>query len=479
LLRNFPCQASLNKSAMPNLPKRRVYVLEGKSEEEIAMAMAVTSRSPEPFDKILSQTDSKRSANFLEKFYITYGHGSIADTAFIHIAIENISQLAVKALEDTRLAAYQEKSTRYQIIDRLNVAEPDEIKKSKYHKRYQEVVNSVFDLYDAFVETLLGLAREKNKRKKGESEAAYENRIRVPVIDRCRLVLPAATLCNVGATMSGRSIEYTIAKLLSHPLSEVKSLGEEIKKVAIKKLPILVKYTDPIKYKVAQEKILLSEARKILGPKRLVDNKFVCLVQYDRNALDRVLAAVLERFSNQPYYFITKNLKRMSQKKKAKLFDTVIGDRKLRHDKPLRELEETAYTFDVVCDFGAFKDLQRHRMTAQTIQPFTTHLGYVEPLNLDETGMVKEYHKVMRLADEAYRKIAKDYPLEAQYIIPMAYRRRFLFHMNLREALYIIELRSRPQGHISYRRVVWDMWREINRVHPYFAKHIKVDFSEV
>ena len=464
---------------MAKVPKRRVYVLEGKSEEEIAMAMAVTSRSPEPFDKILSQVDSKRSAGFLEKFYITYGHGSIADTAFIHIALENISQLAIKALENSRLAAYQEKSTRYQIMDRIHTVEPDKIRKSKHHKLFNEAINSFFDLYEDFVSILLDSARKNNKRKKGESEGAFENRIRIPVIDRCRLILPAAVMGNVGMTMSGREVEYTIAKLLSHSLEEAKELGEDIKNVAIKKLPILVKFADPIAYQIKQEKDLALEAQKMLGKKAGVDEKNVRLVQYDRDALERVIIASLERFSHQPYKEIERRVAKMSRRQKERLFDKIIGKRSKRHDKPLRELEATLYTFDVVCDFGAFRDLQRHRMVTQTVQPLSTYLGYVEPKNLDETGQKERYHQVMELADKAYREIAKDYPQEAQYIVPMAYRRRFIFHMNLREAIYIIELRSRPAGHISYRRVCWDMWREINRVHPYFAKYIKVDFSEV
>ena len=460
-------------------PKRRVYVLDGKTEENIAMAMAVTSRSPEPFDKILSQIDEKKSSNFLEKFYISYGHGSIADTAFIHIAIENISQIAVKALENTRLAAYQEKSTRYQIITRENTVEPKEIADSKSHKLYCETIDLLYDLYDKFVEVLLDQARKTDKRKENESEGTYENRIRIPVIDRCRLIMPTAVICNVGMTMSGRSIEYTIAKLVSSPLSEVRDLGQEIRKVAIKKLPILVKFSDPIKYQIKLEKQLEGDTQKLLGKKVKTHPKLkpVDLVAHDKDALERVICASMERFSGVSYKEIKGKIKKLSQLKKVKFFDTVMGSRKERHDKPLRELESTSYTFDIVCDFGAFKDLQRHRITMQTIQPLTTALGYEEPINLEETGMAEEYRDVMKKAAKAYETIAQKYPDEAQYIVPMAYRRRFLFHMNLREATYIIELRSRPQGHISYRRIAWQMWDEINRVHPYFAKHIKVDFT--
>jgi len=460
-------------------PKCRVYVLEGKTEENIAMAMAVTSRSPEPFDKILSEIDEKKSSNFLEKFYITYGHGSIADSAFIHIAIENISQIVIKALENSRLAAYQEKSTRYQILTREFSVEPKEIKSSTLHELYVQTINMLFDLYEEFVETLLKQARQKNKKLPSESEGAFENRIRIPVIDRCRLILPVACMGNVGMTMSGREIEYTIAKLLSHPLSEVRELGEEIKKVAIKKLPILVKFTEQIKYQMGLEKALRKESKKILGtssklnPKR----KDVELVKYDKDALIRVLVASLERFSTQPHSIIEKKVKAFSTKQMEKLFDKVIGSRTKRHDKPLRELEVTNYTFDIMCDYGAFRDLQRHRMITQTVQRITCDLGFNEPLNLEETGLADKYRQTMNKAAAANRKIASKFPNEAQYVIPMAYKLRFLFHMNLREAMYIIELRSRPQGHISYRRIAWQMWDEINRVHPYFAKHIKVDFS--
>jgi len=457
--------------------QRRVYVLEGKPEEDIAMAMAVTSRSPMPFDKILSQIDGEKSSNFLEKFYITYGHGSIADTAFIHIAIENVSQLTIKVLENTRLAAYQEKSTRYQIIDRYHTVEPKEIKKSKYHKLYKETIDYLFDVYEKFVARLLEQARKKNPKKPGESDGSWENRIRIPVTDRCRLILPAAVMGNVGVTMSGRSIEYTVAKLLSSPFSEARELGKEIKRVAKNKLPILVKFADPISYLQKQERKLGKLTEKILSKKEKVDSKRVTLVQYDKNALEEVLAATLERFSDKSYKLILQNLKKMSQKKKEQIFDEIIGERKMRHDKPLRELENTFYTFDIICDFGAYRDLQRHRMLTQTAQPLTTSLGYEEPAGLNETGLADLYHQAMKKADDAYWTVAKRYPHEAQYIVPMAYKRRFLFNLNLRELFYLIELRSRPQGHISYRRVVWDMWEAVNKVHPYFAKHIKIDFT--
>jgi len=459
--------------------KRRVYVLEGKTEENIAMAMAVTSRSPEPFDKILSQIDEKKSSNFLEKFYITYGHGSIADTAFIHIAIENISQLAIKALENSRLAAYQEKSTRYQILSREFTFEPDEIVNSKHHELFIKTINDLYDLYDEFVEKLLEQARSKNKKKVGESEGAYENRIRIPVIDRCRLILPIATMGNVGMTMSGREVEYTISKLLSHPLSEARSLGEEIKKVAIAKLPILVKFTEPIKYQMKLEKELRGESARIAGISSGKNYKLndADLVKYDKDALERVLVGVLARFSQKSYRDIEKKVRNMSLKQREKLFDRVVGDRKMRHDKPLRELELADYTFDITVDYGAFRDLQRHRMVSQTVQLVTPGLGYSEPLDLEETGLAEKYHKQMAEAEAAYKIIAKNKPFEAQYILPMAYKMRMIMHLNLREAIYLIELRSRPAGHISYRRIAWQMWDEINRVHPYFAKHIKVDFS--
>jgi len=459
--------------------KRRIYVLEGKPEEDIAMAMAVTSRSPLPFDEILAQTDSEKSGKFLEKFYITYGHGSIADTAFIHIALENISQLAIKAIENTRLAAYQEKSTRYQIMDRHHIVEPKELKNSPHHQLYKETIAMLFDLYEDFVKVLLEKARAKEVRGEKESEGAYENRIRIPVIDRCRLILPASVMGNVGLTMSGRSIEYTIAKLLSSPLSEAREIGKEIKKVAKKSLPILVQFADPIEYLTNLEDDLgkyCSRATKELGAKRQ-DTKRVRLAKYDKDALDRVVLGVLERFTNRSYRDLQAVVKQMTQAEKEKIFDKAIGKRAMRHDKPLRELELTDYSFDIVCDYGAFRDLQRHRLCTQTLQSLSTDLGYEEPLNLEETGMAKRYHEVMAKVDTAYRKIKKDLPVEAQYVVPMAYKKRTLFHMNLREALYLIELRSRPLGHISYRRVASDMWDEINKVHPYFAKHIKVDKS--
>jgi len=456
--------------------KRRVYVLTGREEEDIAMAMAVTSRSPLPFDEILNGIDKNRSSKFLEKFYISYGHGSIADTAMVHIALENISQIAIKALEDTRLGAYQEKSTRYQIIDRNHVVYPKELRGNEL-KLYSETISELFDVYEEMVRILLDDARRKIKKNKGESEGAYENRIRIPVIDRCRLLLPASTMGNVGFTMSGRAIEYTIAKMLSSNLIEVKELAKEIKSVVIKQLPILVKYATPIKYLINQKKLMKELTSKIKVVKTLT-KAGVKLLHFDKNALEKVIAASIYRFSNSNYLDIYKEVKKMSMRKKERIFDDIIGERKQRHDKPFRELEDTSYTFEVVCDYGAFRDLQRHRMTVQTIPELNTDFGYIEPERLNDSGIGDRYHKAMIKAKKAYDAISKKSLEAAQYIVPMAYNRRFLFQMSLREALYIIELRSRPQGHISYRRVAWQMWDRINKVHPYFAKHIMVDKSK-
>jgi thymidylate synthase ThyX len=458
---------------------RKIYVLKGRPEEDIAMAMAMSSRSPESFKKNLAGINEARSSGFLEKFYITYGHGSIADTAFIHLALENISNIATKAVENTRLAAFQEKSTRYQIIDREHVYYPKNILNSPYKKDYRRLIDLLFDTYDEMVRKMMDLVKQEVPQKTGENKLAYEHRIRIQVIDQCRYLLPAATLANVGATFSGRSIEYTIAKLRSHPLREIQEIGKELRTVVLRELPTLVKFADESEYIINTEESMRRLTNRLVGRKNNNDprNKDVRLVSYDKDALEKIASSILIRYSGLPWLEIEKRLKKMSRKEKISIIDRSIAGRHGRHDKPLREFENTYYLFDIVCDYGAYRDLQRHRILTQTSQLLTTDLGYCQPTRIKEIDFEEKFGFVMDQAAKVYKKIARVMPLEAQYVVPFAYKKRTLFGMNLRELIYLIELRSQPTGHISYRRIVQEMWRQVNRIHPYFTKHIMVNMS--
>jgi thymidylate synthase ThyX len=264
-------------------------------------------------------------------------------------------------------------------------------------------------------------------------------------------------------------------KLLSHPLDEMKEIGEEIKCSALLVTPTLLKYTYINKYTSETNSAMESFAQNKLMSKALPQAK-VELVQHDADAVDRVIAGLLYRYSQQPYKQVIAAVNKMNDAGKEKIIDEALS-RMGKHDKPLRELEHASYTFDVLIDYGAFRDIQRHRIATQTNQDFTVENGYSMPPLIVEAGMEKEYRECMMRAESAYREIARDFPKEAQYIIPLAYRKRVLFTMNLREIYHFVKLRSGKTSHYSYKKVAQEMYRLVKEKHPMLAKYMVVDLG--
>ena len=232
------------------IPPRRIYLLDTKklSPETIAVAFAKTSRSPKSFDDIAAELSDKRSADFHEKWVVGYGHASIAEHAVLHIAVENISRLAVECLESNRLASYTEKSSRYQIWDKNHYFIPEEIRGSDVEDKYSETCKLLFKEYQTAFGKVKKYLSEIKPHQKNESERAYINRIRTYSADVCRYYLPTSSLPNVGVSINARALEHALRKMLSHPLSEVRKIGEEIKAVSLKNIPTLVKYADRNNY---------------------------------------------------------------------------------------------------------------------------------------------------------------------------------------------------------------------------------------
>ena len=230
--------------------KRDIYLLSPKalSPETIAVAFAKTSRSPESFRDIAAELSDEKSAQFHEKWVVGYGHASVAEHAVLHIAVENVSRLAIESLESNRLASYTEKSTRYQVWDQQSFFTPRAIAESPLAAAYQTTMAHLFELYQRSLSPMKALMQTRYPRKEGESDTRWDGRIRSKYVDCCRFLLPAAALANVGVTANARVLESTIRKLLSHPLEEVREIGAEIKRVAQAEVPTLLKYADVVPY---------------------------------------------------------------------------------------------------------------------------------------------------------------------------------------------------------------------------------------
>lgn len=452
---------------------RDIYLLSPKhlSPEVIAVAFAKTSRSPESFREIAAELTDESSAQFHEKWVVGYGHASVAEHAVLHIAVENISRLAIECLESNRLASYTEKSTRYQKWAPDDFFVPPSIAQSTQAELYRRTCQMLFEAYARSLGPVQKLMQARFPRKEGESEARWDGRIRSKYVDNCRFLLPAAALANVGVTANARVLESAIRKMLSHPLEEVRAVGEGVKRVAQGEVPTLVKYADCVPYQSETAAALTHAAKNVASAP--ISGAPVTLLDYEAEAEVKFLAACLYRYGQSPLAECRAAVAAMNAEQKAALAREALS-RLDKYDVPLRELEHVTYTFDCVMDQGGYFELKRHRMMTQSPQALTATLGYAVPRAIVDAGFETEYRAAMDAAQDAYALLAADFPNEASYLVPNGFNRRVLMTFNLREAFHLCELRTTPTAHFSVRRTCGQIAEALQRVHPTLTSYMRL-----
>lgn len=453
------------------MPEREIYLLSPRalSPETIAVAFAKTSRAPESFREIAAELSDEKSAQFHEKWVVGYGHASVAEHAVLHIAFENVSRVAVEVIESSRLASYTEKSTRYQKWGQGDFTIPPELDGHPLREEFVQTVRLLFAAYAESLEPVKALVTQRSPLRENETDEAYDRRIRSQYVDRCRFILPAAANANVGMTANARVIEMMIRKMMSHPLDEVRQIGGRVKEVAKAETPTLVKYADAVPYAVETAQELDG-----LNPQTLNRSPNWCtLIDYDGNGEIKVLAAALYRFHDMAYADALTYIQGMEPRERAGLAESLLK-RLGRHDVPLRELEYSTYTFDLVMDQGAYAEFKRHRMMTQTPQRLSTKLGYSIPRLVTESGFGEKYEAAMQAAIKMHEKLLVLGPDVAQYIVPNGFNRRVLARFNLREAYAFCQLRSAANAHFSIRRVAQKMYEEIKRAHPLLTRYMRL-----
>jgi thymidylate synthase ThyX len=454
------------------MQKRQIYLLSPKelSPETIAVAFAKTSRSPKSFREIASGLNEESSSKFHERWVVGYGHASVAEHAVLHIAFENVSRLAVECIESNRLASYTEKSTRYQKWDTDGFFIPSELDGHPLRESYLHICRLLFDTYAHSLAPLRVTVEVRNPHRKNETDEAYDQRIRSQYVDSCRFLLPAASQANLGMTANARVLEHSISKMLSHPLAEVRKIGEELKKVALAEIPTLLKYISPLPSTVETIAEFHMQKGQATSPSK---NDWCQLIDYDPDGENKVLAAIEYRLSGITYNEAYENIRIAPAEQHQRLAESLLGQLDA-HEAPLRELEHITYTFDLILDQGAYAEFKRHRMMTQTVQPLTTHLGYAIPRQMVEAGFESQYRSAMDATMETYEKLFRWNPDVASYIVPNGFLRRVLFTLNLREAFAFCRLRSAANAHYSMRRVAQRLASEIRSVHPLLAKYMSL-----
>lgn len=439
---------------------RQIYLLSPRdiSPETIAVTFAKTSRSPLSFRDIAAELSDEQSAQFHEKWVVGYGHASVAEHAILHIAFENVSRLAIECLESNRLASYTEKSTRYQKWPTDAFYTPQSIAKSQYADRYQNTCTHLFQTYHHVLNPLNTVVQKTYPKRDDETPTRWASRLRAKYVDVARYLLPSAALANVGMTANARALAHSIRKMLSHPLQEVREIGKDVKTVALRETPTLLKYTDPIAYTQFTQGIDQSVEFE-------PGHDWLELVNYSKSGEAQFIAACLYASSRAPFSKTLETVQSMSLDERRGLVDAALGNLQ-PHEIPLRELEHVTYTFDALMDQGAYFEVKRHRMMTQTPQRLTADCGYATPRMFDDAHLLKTYNHAMEMAAETYETISSRFPEEASYIVPNGYNRRLLMTMNLREVFHFCELRSAPNAHFAVRRLAIRMHDMICKVHP-------------
>lgn len=455
---------------------RRIYLLSPQdlSPETIAVTFAKTSRSPKPFDEIASELTDERSARFHEKWVVGYGHGSVAEHAVLHLALENVSRLAIEAIEGNRLASYTEKSTRYQQWDADAFYVPSELHRHPFENSFIETCQNLFATYETCIPPVKTWLRLDAPQNTGESDAAFEQRVQTSAVDICRFLLPAASLANVGVTINARALEYAICKMLSSPLEEVQQIGAKVLEVGQEETPTLIKYAGCNQYLVRTRELMQQQAAQVQHSN---DDTFT-LVDYDREGETHILAAVLFRFGSDSTFGDCLNyVGALSYEAKQALAQELMSDRG-SFDQALREFEYAQLTFEVVMDQGAYFEFKRHRMMTQTAQPLTANRGFAVPKGILDAGCEEAYRTAMRQAAELYHRIAAVNPDVASYTIPNGFNRRVFFQMNLREAFNFCRLRAAENAHFSIRCVALRLAAAIREVYPILGQYIDQPLEE-
>ena len=461
---------------------RRVYPLDAHelSEEQIAVAFAMTSRRPEPFDEIAAQVSQEKAADFHERWVLGYGHASVAEHAVAHLAVENVSRLACDALEDNRLASYTEKSSRYQVMPEDYFHVPKELDEHpSLRDQYAAACGGLFQAYFRLIEGCTTHLRTQLPQLQDERDGAYNLRLRRIVTDDCRAVLPAATLTNVGVTANARTLEHAISKLLSSGLQEENELGVEVREQARNITPTLIKYAERNEY-LARAAAQLNEMEPVRAetpsgssPAGRDAGPQARLVNWDPEAEDKLVAALLYGGSHCPYEDLRLAVEELGPEERAGIVSRALEDMG-PHDAPPREFEVVDYTFEYLMDYGAYREFKRHRMQSYFPQRATVAHGYRVPSVVRDGGMADVFDEAIGRAEAAFWEVSGFSPLVAQYLVTHAHNRQVLSKLNLRECYHLFKLRTSPMAHASIREPVKQAMRLAAEVHPNLFRHLQL-----
>lgn len=458
----------------------------------IAAAMARLSRRGDDMritilDEFADKAD--KDAELLQRVITAYGDDSVQQLVGQHVVVENASNLLTKKLEWGRLASYLEQSTRYIYFD-----QKDKKGKYKYYvpenldaktkKKYVASMDVIFGLYSEIVRNLTEYVQAQSTTPKEEQDGAWRAATRAQACDAARPLLPVAVQSTVGIFASGQSLESLIMHLQSDELHEARTTGQQILDETRQVIPAFLERADKperggamIAYRANTRNAVKEMAEKLLpaGHASVQSDDAVQLTDvWPMSELD-ILPDMLYEFSDLSLEEIRDHVSSLSYDKRLKAFQSYFGERLNRRHRPGRALEKAHYSFDLLCDYGIFRDLQRHRMVDDLEwQTLTPRYGYEIPELVERAGLTDAFEKCFEVSLALYSELqAAGYKEESQYATLLGHKMRWKVTLNARAAFHFCELRTAPQGHPGYRKLTAQMYEKIKQVHPLIAEAMK------
>jgi thymidylate synthase ThyX len=504
-----------------------VFAVYGVEPEIQAYAMAKYSRSSLSMKESLKEITLQKAEKFLNTFYFQYGHRSIADLAHIALAIERLSILAAIVVADEQRWDGQERSTRYQNFRKSGYFTPafqnDAFQNdvaaadvSSPQNLYRETIEALFTAYEKVSQRTFEYLASITPKPADMKPEAYERTLRARAFDISRYLLPLATNTSLGEIVNARTLESQVAHLLSQPHKEVRDLGALLKQAAIspaynaneeslralvaeiravspeiadraerellrevRVAPTLVKYADPNLYEIETRRELQQAAADLMGGAPIEPAALVDLLDDDPFEIE-LATTLLYGHCHYSYRQIRQTIEAAGEARRREIIDLGLRHRG-SHDELLRPFSAgQQFRFDILMDIGGFRDMHRHRRCVQIMQDFSTVHGFDTPPEVEAAGIRSDYEAAMKRAETAVQRLSATGNKEAearqnaQYAIPLAFRKRTLFKMDFAEAVYISELRTTPAGHTSYRNVAYAMYEAVAKKYPALAKYFRV-----
>jgi thymidylate synthase ThyX len=488
--------------------RRRIFTVLGVLPEPGGYGIAKFSRSSKPYREWIMDLTQEGAERFYRAFYFDYGHASIADLAHITVVIENVSMVAAEELWDHPLIDGQASSTRYQDFQKRGFHLPAELEGSGLEGPYRRLCEELISEYAAAHKRLTAHLMGRYASPPEMDEAQYERILKARAYDTARYLLPMAIRTGLGHILSARTLERQLVRLLSHPLSEIREIAQELKEAAVKRpafnptverlqpilkgldeqsaekirkivgfdapaVPTLVKYARPSEYLMRTREELQALAAEYAAKLGEPDGRRGVELFTEQDPLVEQACTLLYRFLPHSYAQILSLVEALPSEEISEIIELAYRHRG-EHDTPLSETYAgCGLLFDLCLDCGSWRDFHRHRRLVQINKDFHPLYGYEVPAEIREAGLFERYSELMDEAGALASEIDRELPGVGQYALPFAYRRRSLLKMDTGELQYIVELRTRPENHFSVRRAAYEMYLRFRERFPEAARHIR------